>query len=154
MTRSTIAAHKYLSETKKGGVIINTAGIFGMIPSAGCPTISAAQHGIIGLSLSFGEESLFKHTNVRVITLCPGLTETNFFKDASKRSLTSFMGKQLQEKLGSMKKQRPEVCGNAIVWLIRYGVSGSLWMIDGSELYKINCDTLKYCTELYNQFPA
>ncbi|XP_044758946.1 alcohol dehydrogenase 2-like isoform X2 [Coccinella septempunctata] len=153
MARSTIAAHNYLSCTKKGGVIVNTAGIFGMVASAGCPTTCAAQHGVIGLSKSFGKETLFKHTKVRVITLCPGMTETKLFKDANKRALTTFMGKCLQEEIESMKKQRPEVCGSAIVWLIRHGVSGSLWMIKDCNLYKINCEVLNF-TELYNQFPA
>lgn len=154
MARCTIAAHRYLSDSKKGGVIINTSGIFGLVPLPGSPTVSAAQHGIIGLSKSFGTDCMFKHSNVRVIALCPGITQTKLFHNAHKRALTPHMGECLQKKIGEMKKQRPEACGNAIVWLLRYGHSGSVWLINGGEMYKMKCEVLNCCSELYIQFAA
>ncbi|KAK9881500.1 hypothetical protein WA026_016383 [Henosepilachna vigintioctopunctata] len=152
MTRSTIMAHEYLASSKKGGVIVNIAGIFGFLPSAGCPTTSAAQHGIIGLSKSFGKPTLFKHTKVRVLTLCPGITTTKLFRKADKRALNDFMGKCLNEELKSMKQQRPEVCGSSVVWLLHCGDTGSVWLIEGNELYKIDCKDPYCCSELYRQF--
>ncbi|KAL3285222.1 hypothetical protein HHI36_019335 [Cryptolaemus montrouzieri] len=154
MARSTIVAHKYLSESRRGGVIVNTSGIFGFIPLAGCPTLSAAQHGIIGLSKSFGHQDIFKQSNVRVIALCPGITNSRLFRKANIRAMTPHMGKCLTEQIETMKKQKPEICAQSIVWLLKFGDSGSIWLIEDKKFYKIQCNLPHCCSELYQQLPG
>lgn len=138
MTRANLLEFDYFQRLEKpSGHIVNTAGLFAMVPLAGSPTVSAAQHGVLGLSTSLGNQSLYKKSKTRVLTICPGYTNTKFFRNAKARAANPVIGKILNEQLEGMIKQNPEACGKACVHALRYGESASVWMVDGSKLYKV-----------------
>ncbi|KYB28353.1 Fat body protein 2-like Protein [Tribolium castaneum] len=143
----TLEAYRVMSKdcSGSGGVILNFSGLHGVKPLFPAPTLSASFHGIIGLSRSFGHETNFKTTGVRVVTLCPGITNTNFIKDAEKRALNEKMANQLQILLCKVKRQNADACGQSAVHVLKYGTSGSVWVVDGSKLYSLNIpDWKKY----------
>ena len=47
-------AMKYMSKQPKGGVVVNTSSIFGLIPLVSVPVHVATKHGVIGLTRSYG----------------------------------------------------------------------------------------------------
>ncbi|XP_044271943.1 15-hydroxyprostaglandin dehydrogenase [NAD(+)]-like [Tribolium madens] len=135
-----LEAYKIMSKdgTGSGGVILNFSGLHGVKPLFPAPTLSATHHGIVGLSRSFGHETNFKTTGVRVVTLCPGITNTNFIKDAEKRALNEKMASQLQILLCKVKRQKADACAQSAIHVLKYGSSGSVWVVDGSKLYSLN----------------
>ncbi|XP_063920463.1 15-hydroxyprostaglandin dehydrogenase [NAD(+)]-like [Zophobas morio] len=151
---SMLEAYNVMSKEERGsgGVILNFSGLHGGLkPLYPAPTLSAGHHGIIGLSTSFGHEINFKNTAVRVVTLCPGITNTNFVKDAEKRALNERMGSHLHILLRKFKRQKASVCAQSAMHLLKHGKSGSVWVVEGSKLYSLNIPKWKEYRVLESQ---
>lgn len=58
----------------EGGVIINTASLFGLFPMAGAPVYAAAKAGVVNFTRSLAY--LAEVSNIRVNTICPELVDT------------------------------------------------------------------------------
>lgn len=147
-------AYKYVGKegTGKGGVIINISGKFGLEGFPEAPTYSASQHAILGLSRSFGAEQHVERSGLRVVTLCPGLTKTPMLKNLDCKGMTDVMGKELKAAAEKKKKQRPEACGDAVVHLVKYAESGTIWTVEGSRLFSVVLPPTKKCSTLAAQF--
>lgn len=66
---------------EKNGTIINISSISGKNGIATASIYSATKHAVIGLSSSLMAE--VRKDNIRVVTICPGSVDTNFFDDPS-----------------------------------------------------------------------
>ena len=66
---------------RKCGTIINISSIAGKNGIATASIYSATKHAVMGLSSSLLSE--VRKDNIRVVTICPGSTDTNFFDDPS-----------------------------------------------------------------------
>jgi len=66
---------------RKCGTIINISSIAGKNGIATASIYSATKHAVMGLSSSLMSE--VRKDNIRVVTICPGSTDTNFFDDPS-----------------------------------------------------------------------
>lgn len=66
---------------RKSGTIINISSIGGKNGIATASIYSATKHAVIGLSTSLMAE--VRKDNIRVVTVCPGSVDTNFFDDPS-----------------------------------------------------------------------
>lgn len=66
---------------KKSGTIINISSIAGKNGVATASIYSATKHAVIGLSRSLMAE--VRKDNIRVVTICPGSVDTNFFDHPS-----------------------------------------------------------------------
>lgn len=62
---------------RKSGTIINIASIAGKNGIATASVYSATKHAVMGLSSSLMAE--VRKENIRVVTICPGSVDTNFF---------------------------------------------------------------------------
>lgn len=138
-------------ESGAGGVILNFSGLHGIKPLYPAPTLSASGHGVIGLSRSFGHQYNFKSTGVRIVTLCPGITNTSFIKGAERRTLTERMGSQLHILLSKVKRQKADVCARSALHVLRHGESGSVWVVEGSKLYSLKIPEWKTYRTLESQ---
>jgi len=65
----------------KSGTIINISSISGKNGIATASIYSATKHAVNGLSASLMAE--VRKENIRVVTICPGTVDTNFFDDPS-----------------------------------------------------------------------
>ncbi|WP_087974983.1 SDR family NAD(P)-dependent oxidoreductase [Oceanobacillus rekensis] len=70
-----------------GGVIVNTASMYGWVGSPGSAAYNAAKAGVINLSRSLGLE--FAERNIRVNALCPGFIETPILGETDRKFLTN-----------------------------------------------------------------
>lgn len=70
-----------------GGVIINTASMYGWVGSPGSAAYNAAKGGVINLTRSLGLE--FAERQIRVNALCPGFIETPILGDTDREFLAN-----------------------------------------------------------------
>nr|CAI5869212.1 unnamed protein product [Callosobruchus analis] len=135
----TLLGFKYLGVDGggKGGTIINISSVTGLAPCHANPVFSASKHFTIGFSRSVGTEYFFKKTNVKVLTLCPGATQTGHH-DRNIEGLPEFpdLGKELKRKLGCFPQQSPEDVGMAFMQVLEDGENGSVWVAENKEVYK------------------
>ncbi|KAF5303914.1 hypothetical protein FQA39_LY01699 [Lamprigera yunnana] len=152
--RGTLLAYQFVGKEGlgKGGVVINVAGVSGIDALPPAPTISAAQHAIVGLCKSFGTGTHTEKSGVRVICFCPGFTATNFIKNPTSKGMTAQLGKELEVYMNKSKKQGPDPCGYSIVHLIRYGDNGSVWVCEGAKLYSLQIPKRKVYSTLVAQY--
>lgn len=152
--RSTLLAYRFMGieGEGQGGTIINVSGVHGLEPLPPAPTLSAAYHGIVGFTRSFGHETHERRSGIRVITLCTGFTKTEFLKRIDEKSLTEKMGEEFENFIKSSLIQNPKVCGEAVLHLIKCAKSGSVYVCEGSKLYEINFPTRLSYSTLLSQF--
>lgn len=107
--RGTLLGFKYMGKNEggKGGVIVNIASILGLQPLSGCPVYVGTKHFVIGFDRSFGTQLYFDKTGVKVLTMCPGVTDTPLISEAGQKPLDQYqeVGTLLHQELQSLPKQ-------------------------------------------------
>lgn len=68
------AAVQHFAETKKAGIIVNTASVAGHLGMAGHIAYSASKHAVVGMTKTAAVE--YGKFGIRVNAVCPGFTET------------------------------------------------------------------------------
>lgn len=87
-----------------------------------------------------------------MIALCPGFTKTKLLKNLEKKGMTELMGKELQKKVEKAKMQKQDACGEAVVHLVKFATTGTVWVVDGSRLFFVNRPKRDKCSKLVAQF--
>ncbi|KAF5305621.1 hypothetical protein FQR65_LT07702 [Abscondita terminalis] len=114
------------------GVIINICSIASFVVRGFNPIYSATKHANLGLSRSFGIKEHFERTKVKVISVCPGRTETAIADNPDLLILNENYAKLL-ECCNHRVKQSPSHVGASIVNLIENADTGSVWVIAKNE---------------------
>jgi len=135
VVRGTLLGLQYMGKDKggKGGVIVNIASILGLAPLSASPVYVATKHAVIGLTRSIGLPYHFDRTGVRVMAMCPGVTDTPLFNEAHRRMLREEWGDEFQRATVELPKQKPEIVATGMIHLIEKGSSGSVWVVEGGE---------------------
>jgi NAD(P)-dependent dehydrogenase (short-subunit alcohol dehydrogenase family) len=111
----------------KGGAIVNTASIAGLIGLETSCGYVAAKHGVIGLTKTAALE--YAKRGVRVNAVCPGYIVTEMTREPMERKGDIIMSRIPYGRLGT-----PEDIAEMVVWLCsdRAGyVSGAAYNVDG-----------------------
>uniref|UniRef100_A0A672GFT0 15-hydroxyprostaglandin dehydrogenase [NAD(+)] n=1 Tax=Salarias fasciatus TaxID=181472 RepID=A0A672GFT0_SALFA len=61
----------------RGGVIVNTASLAGLMPAPVFPVYSATKHGVVGFTRSMAAASVVLGYGIRFNALCPAIVQTN-----------------------------------------------------------------------------
>lgn len=79
-----LLALQYLGKDKEGhgGVVINIGSAQSYRPQISTPIYCATKHAILALSKSCGDAYHYNITGVRVIVLCPGVTQQDALPSA------------------------------------------------------------------------
>ncbi|XP_018325268.1 15-hydroxyprostaglandin dehydrogenase [NAD(+)]-like isoform X2 [Agrilus planipennis] len=133
-----LAVDEYLPKYKSGNeaVVVNMSSICGLDAFGCAPVYTATKHAIIGLSRSFGKESHYNRTKVRVITICPGTTDTPMTVGGLDRNLGPAY-RDLETEFDQYPRQSADVAADAVKTLIGTASTGSVWVIEGGDLYEV-----------------
>lgn len=119
-----------MSTQEKGGVIVNTSSVAGLIGLPGIPAYDASKHGIVGLTRTAALE--YAQQKIRVNAVCPGAIETPM--------LERFMGGSAGGREEMIRTEpigrigTPEEIASAVLWLCSDKssfVTGQAIAIDG-----------------------
>ncbi|KAF2899023.1 hypothetical protein ILUMI_07150 [Ignelater luminosus] len=137
LVEGSFLALKYMGKDKggKGGVIVNMASIAGLKPADVLPVYCATKHFVVAFSRSLGLPYHYDRTGVRVLTLCPGATNTNLLPESLQHPLnySKEIGERLDIALKNIPLQEPEYVAQAMATVITKGESGSVWVAEDSK---------------------
>ena len=99
-----LVAHSALKEFLKngGGVLVNTASMYGWVGAPGNAAYNAAKGGVINLTRSLGLE--YADRNIRVNALCPGFIDTPIIPEEMKKNLSAITPMKRMGKAEEMAK--------------------------------------------------
>ncbi|XP_063979945.1 uncharacterized protein LOC135163968 [Diachasmimorpha longicaudata] len=128
-------AMRFMSKDQgaNGGVLVNIAQYFDFTWTAQLPVYTATKYAIIGLSQSLGAPYHYERTGVRVMALCPGLTETALTVDSPNRLLSKFMKADFVKNLEQMPIQTPFIVSEGLMSILKCGDSGSIWAVENGK---------------------
>ncbi|XP_057330408.1 15-hydroxyprostaglandin dehydrogenase [NAD(+)]-like [Microplitis mediator] len=116
-----------------GGVLVNIGQYFDFKTTAQLPVYTATKFAMIGLSQSLGASYHYKRTGVRVMGLCPGLTETALTINSPNRLSSRIMKADFVKNLENLSIQTPYIVAKGLMTILRCGESGSIWVIDNGQ---------------------
>jgi len=112
---------------QKGGAIVNTGSIAGLIGLVTSSAYVAAKHGVLGLTKTAALE--YADDNIRVNAVCPGFIKTQMTADAMRRRGDKIMAQIPVGRMGD-----PEEIAEMVVWLCSErasSVTGAAYNVDG-----------------------
>lgn len=85
-----LGVENYIQKHKTGaeGLIINIASVAGIMSCPYIPIYSGTKAAVLAMGRSFGDsEGVYERTKVRVVVVCPGVTDTPLIRDMMDRNL-------------------------------------------------------------------
>ena len=114
----------------KGGSIVSTASVAGLVGARGGSAYCAAKHGVVGLTKSVALE--FARKKIRVNAVCPGVIETPMLDRLMSETGLDREAFESQEPMARFGN--PREIGEAVVWLLSEQssfVTGVAMPVDG-----------------------
>ncbi|XP_058792633.1 uncharacterized protein LOC131665051 [Phymastichus coffea] len=117
----------------KGGAIVNVCSIFGLRTAAAFPIYTASKFGVYGFTKAMKDH--YQHLGVRVMAICPGITETSLLHQNIKEDVLNIIPDKFIDEAFQCSKyiQQPENVGKAIVQMIEEAESGAVWVSEDNE---------------------
>jgi NAD(P)-dependent dehydrogenase (short-subunit alcohol dehydrogenase family) len=125
----------------KGGTIVNTASVAGLVGNPGLGAYCAAKHGVVGLTRALALELAKKGVTVNAV--CPGFTDTPIIA-RSIDTLIAKTGRTPEEALAEFTQVNPqgrlvspEEVANTVLWLASPGagsINGQAIAVAGGEV--------------------
>ncbi|XP_069365546.1 15-hydroxyprostaglandin dehydrogenase [NAD(+)]-like isoform X1 [Maniola hyperantus] len=122
----------------KGGTVVNISSIAAL--SLGSPslfTYTATKMAVLHFSNCVGKEEYYRHTNVRVLTICFGITESGIW---DKMNVIDELIQDIVNNVKDKKMQSVEVAAQGLMQCYRTGKSGSTWLINHNKVTDISDD--------------
>ncbi|XP_032513676.2 15-hydroxyprostaglandin dehydrogenase [NAD(+)]-like [Danaus plexippus] len=137
--------HMRVDKGGKGGTIINISSITALDPSISAVHIySSTKAAVIHFSTRLGMDPQYSHTNVRVLTVCFGATDTQIMKKCA--GFDYITDGKINEARDILKTQNLLQCSSVaasfIVDIFQKGKSADVWLVQNGEVTDVT-DTLK-----------
>ncbi|XP_021000823.3 uncharacterized protein [Parasteatoda tepidariorum] len=111
----------------KGGSVVNTASVAGLMEMPISPVYCATKHAVVGLTKSYGAEYHLKKSGIKVNAICPGAVNTHLYKAFAPSSLDEEEGKKFVETFPLVPS---EDLGRGLIQILEDGKNGSLLVVD------------------------
>ncbi|KAF5289268.1 hypothetical protein FQA39_LY15198 [Lamprigera yunnana] len=131
---ATYLGFEYMStlENGNGGVIVNISSHSGLYPNFVVPAYSASKNFIAAFGCAMGTDPYYEHNKIRLITVCPGATETELLKTFMNLTLDRFcpdVRERVTDELSEFVVQKPEYIAKEVIKIITTATNGSMWLI-------------------------
>src|SRR5712691_9224594 len=116
---------------QRGGSIVNTASVAGLVGFQGIPAYVASKHGVNGLTKTAALE--YAKSGIRVNSVCPGVIHTPMIERFFSANPQASEGMTALEPVGRLGK--PEEIAEAVLWLCSDAasfVTGLPMAVDGA----------------------
>jgi NAD(P)-dependent dehydrogenase (short-subunit alcohol dehydrogenase family) len=116
---------------QRGGAIVNTASVAGLVGFQGIPAYVASKHGVNGLTKTAALE--YAKSGIRVNSVCPGVIHTPMIERFFSTNPQVSEAMSALEPVGRLGK--PEEIGEAVLWLCSDAasfVTGLPMAVDGA----------------------
>ncbi|XP_003699709.3 15-hydroxyprostaglandin dehydrogenase [NAD(+)]-like [Megachile rotundata] len=133
LIQGSLLAMEYMGKHKggKGGTILNYASIVALEIYSPFPVYCASKHDVMAFSRSL--QGLYHNTGVRVLVICPGITDTPLVSNLQNKLFDFVTAEDLQNRIKNLPTQPVENVARAIVTLIQKGENGSIWISEGNQ---------------------
>jgi len=138
MVCATVMAFQYMGKDRggKGGIIVNIASNLSLQPLSSIPVYVGTKHFIVGFNRSLGTPYHYNRSGIKVLTMCPGSTDTPLNLEACKFPFTSLdpnIQPLLKAELSAAPMQPVEIVGKSVIDVITKGDNGSVWLVENNE---------------------
>lgn len=134
LIRGSLLALDHMSKAKggKGGILVNIASIVGVTTDfSAVPIYTASKHAVIGFSKCLKNSE--NKTGVRVLVMCPGVTDTPLVTELHEKALYHTDTDTIEECLKQYPKQGVDNVGRAMIDLIQKGANGAIWVSEEEQ---------------------
>ncbi|XP_077284437.1 uncharacterized protein LOC143909985 [Arctopsyche grandis] len=136
----TVLGMQFMGKDKggQGGTIVNISSVMGLSSSQGFPIYCATQHAILGMTRSWATKYYYEKTGVRMLMLCPGVTETDMVSNVHNSTSNDGITNERKMELNSLPVQKASHVSEAMMQMIIFGRNDSVWVSEGGqEVYEI-----------------
>jgi NAD(P)-dependent dehydrogenase (short-subunit alcohol dehydrogenase family) len=122
---------------QRGGAVVNTASVAGLVATPGMSAYVASKHAVIGLTKTAAGE--VARAGVRVNAVCPGPVETRMMHSLESQldpADPDAVGRRYRAGLPSGRYSTPEEIANVVLFLcsdLAGNVNGAQWVVDGAR---------------------
>lgn len=130
-----LAYEKYLNyRTNPNGeaCIVNISSIAGVKGYGLVPIYTATKFAVHGFTLSWGKKKFYDKTKIKVIALCPGVTETPLLKDLENKVCNPICI-DLMDEVETSPIQTSSQCAKAMMEVIKNATTGTIWIAEGGN---------------------
>ncbi|XP_076752915.1 15-hydroxyprostaglandin dehydrogenase [NAD(+)] [Xylocopa sonorina] len=114
----------------KGGIIVNISSVAGLRSLSHLPVYSTTKHAVVSFSRSFAHPYHYQRTGVRIVVICPELTENLIMENLANNHP---QGETIQKFF-----RRIDMIAHGLVYVVRCAQNGSIWISeDGKPVYEI-----------------
>ncbi|XP_017769410.1 PREDICTED: 15-hydroxyprostaglandin dehydrogenase [NAD(+)]-like [Nicrophorus vespilloides] len=126
-----LLAFRYLGKNHggKGGIIMSTSSIFGVQPNPCAPIYSATKFFVNNLTRALGTPFYYNLTGVKLVTVCPGMTETTMPLGAQGLEDMEGLPQYMQQNFSKLIPQTAEHAAKGAIIIMKEGANGSTWVV-------------------------
>ncbi|KAK9708316.1 short chain dehydrogenase [Popillia japonica] len=135
-----LAMENYLPKYKTydDPVVVNISSLYGLDPSICSPKYTATKYAVLGLGRSLSDKTHFEPTGVKILTICPGLTETAIVNDIYEKHPPGRYVNILNNFLPTINLQKPEVLSLAMVKILENFQNGDVWLVEDNQCHLLD----------------
>ncbi|KAK9708314.1 short chain dehydrogenase [Popillia japonica] len=137
LTGTYLAMDNYLPKykTMQHPVIVNISSIFGLDGIACFIVYTATKHAVLGIGKCLSTKEHFQATGAKIITICPGVTETPLVSTC--KALPGRYDDIAQEIVPKFYAQQPHVVSRALVKILNICETGDVWIIEDDKCKQV-----------------
>ncbi|XP_063920665.1 15-hydroxyprostaglandin dehydrogenase [NAD(+)]-like [Zophobas morio] len=130
-----LGLENYIPKYKTGneGVIVNISSIAGVKDFSMVPVYTATKFAVLGMSKAWGDVEHYNRTKVKVLAMCPGVTDTPLLSELSEKTLGAPYVQIMEAQLVGLPSQKPDSVALAMVNIIKNAKTGTVWVAEGEE---------------------
>ncbi|XP_067003629.2 15-hydroxyprostaglandin dehydrogenase [NAD(+)] [Anabrus simplex] len=141
--RGTLLGFKFMGKDNggNGGVIVNVSSIGAFDHNSFVPIYCGTKSAVVALGRGLGQSFHYDRNEVRVVTLCPGTTETPMKDICHNYVIHPSFKKIFKDSIDKSPHQSAESAAKSFLKMIREAKNGDVWVTEADETYSVAIPT-------------